>query len=67
MTEDNEILDCFLNLPEVCNSGANETLPSHLNFEWLQSKQSQDALLQNWVQSIHKHAKPGHLVTISIC
>ena len=49
MTEDNELLDCFLNLPEV-TPGANETLPSPLNFEWLQSKQSQDALIQSWVQ-----------------
>ena len=50
MTEDNELLDYFLNSPEV-TPGANETLPSPLNFEWLQSKQSQDTLIQSWVQS----------------
>ena len=49
MTEDNELLDCFLNLPEV-TPGANETLPSPLNFEWLQLKQSQDAIIESWAQ-----------------
>jgi len=49
MTEYDELLDCFLNLPEI-TTGANETMPSPLNFEWLQLKQSQDALIQSWVQ-----------------
>ena len=46
MTEDSELLDCFLNLPEI-TPGANETMPSPLNFEWLQSKQNQDATIQD--------------------
>ena len=49
ITEDSELLDCFLNLPEI-TPGANETMPSPLNFEWLQSKQNQDATIQDWVQ-----------------
>ena len=49
MTEDDELLDCFLNLPEI-TTGANETMPSPLNFEWLQLKQSRDARIQSWVQ-----------------
>ena len=49
MREDTEFLDCFLDLPEIID-GANETLPSSLNFEWLQLKQNQDATIQDWVQ-----------------
>ena len=37
MPEDTELLDCFLDLPEIID-GANETLPSPLNVEWLQLK-----------------------------
>ena len=65
MTEDNELLDCFPNLPEV-TPGANETSPSPLNFEWPQSKQSQDALIQSWVQKHPQKSKPDHLVIMSI-
>ena len=43
------MLECFLNLPEII-PGANETVPSPLNFEWLQLKQNQDATIQDWVQ-----------------
>ena len=32
MVEDDELLDSFLNLPEII-PGANETVPSPLNFE----------------------------------
>ena len=39
MAEDDELLDCFLNLPEII-PGASETVPSPLNFEWLQPKQN---------------------------
>ena len=49
MTEDDELLDYFLDLPEL-TAGANETMPSPLNFEWLEVKQSQDALVQSRVQ-----------------
>ena len=49
MVEDDELLECFLNLPEII-PGANETVPSPLNFEWLQLKQNQDATIQDWVQ-----------------
>ena len=53
MTEDDDLLDCFLNLPEI-SPGANETMPSPPNFEWLQLKQGQDTLIQSWVQK-HPH------------
>ena len=49
MVEDDELLDSFLNLPEI-TPGANETMPNPLNFEWLQLKQNQDATIQDWVQ-----------------
>ena len=49
MTEDAELLECFLRLPEITD-GVNETLPSPLNFEWIQLKQSEDAIIQSWVQ-----------------
>ena len=49
MVEDDELLDGFLNLLEII-PGANETVPSPLNFEWLQLKQTQDATIQDWVQ-----------------
>ena len=51
MTEDGELLDCFLDLPGIAPR-ANQTMamPSNLNFEWLELKQGQDALIQSWVQ-----------------
>ena len=49
MIVDDELLDCFLNLPEII-PGANNVMPSPLNFKWLELKQSQDTLIKNWVQ-----------------
>ena len=62
MTEDDELLDCFLNLPDI-TPRANETMtvPSPLNFELLELKQGQDALIQSWVQkSIYKLFKSNN-------
>ena len=43
------MLDCFLNLPEI-TPGADNVMSSPLNFEWIETKQSQDDLIQSWVQ-----------------
>ena len=49
LVEDDELLDCFLNLPEI-TPGADNVMSSPLNFKWIETKQNQDALIQSWVQ-----------------
>ena len=46
LVEDDELLDCFLGLSEV-TPGADNVMSSPLNFEWIETKQSQGDLIQS--------------------
>ena len=73
MTEDEELLDCLLNLTDIVPDIdiANQNC---LNFEWLELNQEHGAHIQEWVQKYHQtfisrplsdkvdlitHVKPG--------
>ena len=45
MTEDDELLDCFLNLPQF-EPGTDTAQQNPLNFKWLEFNQGHDARIQ---------------------
>ena len=53
MSEDEDLLDCFLSLPNIETTEKNP-----LNFEWIEEGQLRDMQLQNW-----KHRLPTQFIT----